>query len=180
MKVEGGRLKAEERWPIVFFLVVFLFSTVGCDAFVRKFTRKKKKQHLPQEELVLEPQDYRAPGLPNTELGRQYFLFWKSWQDELIAALSDNGSHKRQLGCLDEALKSLQNLRPLLVDEKQKLLDAALTQLAGLRAAVKNDLYGQDNRGNARQAERIRRMVLKDLPYSTLGSFIRPEQVGSP
>ena len=75
----------------LFILVCSLFVMVcgltGCEAFVRKFTRKPKKENLPQEELILVPEEYKGPNLTKEELYRQNLLFWGCWQDSPLCSI---------------------------------------------------------------------------------------------
>ncbi len=159
----------------VFFVFCFFFlvSLIGCDAFVRKFTRKKKAEKLPAEEMVLVPEEYKGPKMTKEELYRQYFLYWKSWQDELIEALSVGANHKKQMGSAVEAIKNLQQLRQMLKEEKQKKLDVYIGRMNELKEAITQDTYGSENGLNCMNAERIKRGLLKDFSYSRVkGSLV--------
>lgn len=147
---------------IIYFLI---FTFLGCDAFVRKFTRKPKKENLPQEELVLVPEEYK-PTLSREELYRQYLLYWKSWQDELIEALNRKNNYKKQVSCADQALKNLVQLKQYLNEEKNKKLDVYLAQLKDLRDSIADDDYSIDLPNYRSTAERIRRAVLREFSYN--------------
>lgn len=153
-----------------FFLFLLVSAMVvtfaGCEALARKFTRKSKKE-APAEEMVLVPEEYKGPNMTKEELYRQYFLFWKSWQDELIESLS-RGNHKKQLGCVQEAIKNLQQMRGLLVADQQKKVDIYINQLQDLWDYINRDAYGVSSRGNALTAERIKRNILRDLSYAKI------------
>lgn len=152
----------------------FLILATGCDAFVRKFTRKPKKEAMPKEEMVLVPEEYK-PTLTGDQMYQQYFLFWKSWQDELIQSLSPSGlsNHKKRLSCIKEAIKNLVQLRLLLNLEMQKKLDAYLNQLKDLQEAIEQDVYGQDSARNRLIAERIKMRILRDFSYPKIkGSLV--------
>jgi hypothetical protein len=139
---------------------------IGCDAFVRKFTRKPKKENLPEQELVLAPEEYKAPQVTKEELYRQYLLYWKSWQDELITSLSYDGTnHKKQVDCANESIKNIKSLRELLSTEKQKKLDTYIAQLENLKESVSKDTYGDNIIVNRTTAERIKRNILRDFSY---------------
>jgi len=150
---------------IIFFSLCFalLINLLGCDAFVRKFTRKPKKENLPVEEMVVAPQEYTAPQITKEELYRQYLLYWKSWQDELINSLHKGASYKKQIECIDEAIKNLEQLRPLLKEEKIKILNTSISQMQNLRGAIAKDVYGNDVDTNRSAAENIKRNILRDL-----------------
>jgi hypothetical protein len=149
---------------LVFLILGLIVNLLGCEAFTRKFTRKSKKDKAP-EPMVLMPEEYKGPNMTQEELYRQYFLFWKSWHDELVQSLTDGKNHKKQIDCANEALKNLYQLRAMLNPERQPRLDNYIRQTQELKAAVAKDLYGNDLAINRQRAERIRRNILKDFVY---------------
>jgi hypothetical protein len=170
--IQEERVKSHElvirKFFVLITMVFFVVSTVGCDAFVRKFTRKAKKKEVPVEELVLVPEQYASESVSVADRAKQSFIFWKSWQDELSEALTHEASHKRKVSCVNEAIRNLEDLFSLLNDEKQKALKPVITSLEVLRVDIKNDLSGKSNVSNARTADRIRRKILREIPYSAL------------
>jgi hypothetical protein len=161
-------------YSFVIWILLFVIFLSGCDAFVRKFTRKPKKENLPREEMVLVPQVYKST-MTKDQMYQQYFLFWKSWQDELIESLSRSGSgnHKKQLSCIKEAIKNLVQLRLLLNLDMQKKLDLYLNQLNDLQKTIEQDVYGQDSARNRLTAERIKMRILRDFSYRKIkGSLV--------
>jgi len=164
------------HWVRQFFLLFtfafLLFSLFGCEAFVRKFTRKPKTENIPQEEMVLAPEEYKGPQMSREELYRQYFLFWKSWQDEITNALSQKASHKRQISCAEEAIKNLNNLKGLLNEEKQKKLDIYIGELEELKGLIAEDYYGNNAYSYIHKAERIRRNILRDFSYQKIKDYL--------
>ncbi|MBI4707011.1 MAG: hypothetical protein HY761_03690 [Candidatus Omnitrophica bacterium] len=148
------------------FVSCFLVSALGCEAFVRKFTRKKKTQV--EEEMVLEPEEFKGPGLSKEQLYRQYFLFWKSWQTELIEAFLQARSQKKKLDCAQQAIDNLNNLRPLLNTDAQTKLDVYIGQLKNLKHEIEGDAYNTHNIGNRQIAERIKMNVLRDFSWQKI------------
>lgn len=162
-----------------FKIIIFIFTLwiavgylVGCEAFVKKFTRKPKKEK-PPEEIVLVPEEYPSLFANSEEAYRQYFLYWKSWQDELINALLGRASHKKQLSCIDEATKNLGQMRNLLVEDKQKELDIYLSKLADLRNNISEDVYSNNATKNRSDAEQLKRNILKDFSYSKIKNSLK-------
>lgn len=147
---------------------LLLVTLIGCDAFVRKFTRKPKKENLPQEEMILAPEEYKGPQMTKEEAYRQYFLFWKSWHDELIESLLQRRSQKKQIDCAEEAIKNLINLRVLLSIDMQKNLDVYILKLKELQDQISTDSYGNNAITNAQRAERIKMDILKRFSYSKI------------
>ncbi len=153
-------------------LYSLLSTLIGCDAFVRKFTRKSKKENLPKQELVLVPEEYKPPKMTKEEVYRQYFLYWKSWHDELINSLSGGASHKKQIDCANEAIKNLEQLRTTLQEVKQKKLDVYINQLKDLNKEIVEDLYGNNISANRLTAERIKRNILRDFFYNKIKDYL--------
>ncbi len=148
-----------------------LFAIIGCDAFVRKFTRKRKTE-APKEEMVLAPEEYKPPQMTKEEAYRQYFLFWKSWHDELINALGSGSSQKKQLSCLSEALKNLEEMRTTMQEAAQNKLDTYLKKLKDLKESITSDLYGASAIQNRLNAERIKRGILRDFSYDKVKKYL--------
>ncbi len=146
-------------------ICLLLVNLLGCEAFVRKFTRKSKKENLPREEMVLAPQEYKKPQLSKEEEYRQYLLYWKSWHDELVESLSGSTNHKKQVSCASEALSNLMQMKSLLNEEKQKKLDLYVNQLKDLRGLITKDIYGRDVARHHYSAERIKMNILRLFSY---------------
>jgi len=165
IKINGWQpASALRRLVLLSVFFSFFFSSLGCDAFVRKFTRKKKKTE-PHEEMVLTPQEYKCT-LSKDELYRQHLLYWKSWQDELIEALNQNISQKKKVSCVNEAIKNLMQMRGLLNAEKQKQLNGYIDQMQQLRDSIESDSYGSDSANNRCRAEQLRMYILRGFSYN--------------
>ncbi|MFC1804979.1 hypothetical protein ACFLZ3_04045 [Candidatus Omnitrophota bacterium] len=149
---------------ISFFLIANL---VGCEAFIRKFTRKKKTKIRP-EELVLEPETYRGPEMSREELYRQHFVYWRSWSEELIIWLVPDSNYKKRVDCAEEALENLLFLRSLLDEDKSKELDVYISRLTELKDAVVKDRYGDKHARNRQTAERLGRSIMRDFSFANI------------
>ena len=165
-----------KRIRILFRLAVcssLLFTLVGCEALVRKFTRKPKQTEQTEVEMVVVPQEYQRPQVSNEEQYREYFLFLKSWLDELIDSLSSATNQKKYLSCIDGALKSLSDIRSLLKPEKQVQLDTYLSRFQQLKAGIINDIYGFNSNSFRYEAERLRRDMLRYFSYSSIKDYLQ-------
>jgi len=169
------RLRGPKKHIAKIFLLVtsysLLVTILGCDAFVRKFTRKSKKHDMPQEEMVLAPEEYK-PTLSKEGLYRQYFLFWKSWQDELIKALLENTSHKKQVDCAQQAVKNLLALKDILEGQQKKKIEGYISASAELKEAIAQDVYGNNAVLNRQQASRLKRNILRDFSYPKIKASV--------
>lgn len=159
---------------LVLSLVGFIcINLIGCEAFVRKFTRKPKKDKYQQEELVLAPVEYKAPVMTPEQKYRQSFLYWQSWQDELIEALSTSIKRKKAIDCASQALKNLNDLSPLLDEKNQKILDNYVKQLNSLKDEIQSDIYGNRLDFSRLTAERLKRNVFRDLSITKVKGVLK-------
>ncbi|MFH1442066.1 MAG: hypothetical protein ABIH18_08530 [Candidatus Omnitrophota bacterium] len=138
---KGGRGDFQAKIISLFIIYCLLFTSMGCDAFVRKFTRKPKKDKEKKEELVLVPVEYNTEKVSKQDLYQQYFLFWKTWQEQLIDSLRYETNWKRSIGCASEAAGNLEQMQKLLKKEKQEELSPYVKQLRDLVTAMENDPY---------------------------------------
>lgn len=149
-----------------------LLGLLGCEAFTRKFTRKSKKSDAAVE-MVLTPQEYKGPDMTKEEIYRQYYLYWSSWQDELINALTQKASLKKKVDCAQEALKNLMNMKMMLVADAQKNFDPEIAKLSDLLAYMKSDVYGTNDSRNLRVAERIKSSIHKGFIYPKIRNYLK-------
>jgi hypothetical protein len=163
------------RRKIIFSIIAvfMIFNLLGCEAFVRKFTRKPKGPQV-QETPVLAPEEYKGPQISKEEQYRQFFVFWRSWQDELIQALLavDRPNYKKQVDCVKEAIKNLVSMRVYLKPEKQKKLDGFVVKMNDLKGLIVDDLYGRNLNWNRLKAEKLRRDIIRDLSFPKIKPYI--------
>jgi len=166
-------LKPVMRNAILYLTCCLLIaSLLGCEAFVKKFTRKPKKQEE-KEIPVLEPEDYSLSDIPPKERYERYFLFWQAWQDELINALNESASNKKIRFCLQEATKNLEELKPFLFEEKQKELEFYLERLRKMDNQISRDVYGARSANYKKMAESLKRNILVKFSYPNVKNHFR-------
>jgi hypothetical protein len=152
-------------------ILCLVFSITGCDAFIRKFTRKPKKDQT-YEPPVLAPEEYKGPQTSKEEQYRQFFIFWRSWQDELIQSLQFSKNYKKHLDCANESLKNLVSMRSYLKEIKQKQLDAFIIKMNDLKSTVSSDTHGRNVAWSRQKAEKIRRDVIRDFSFPKIKPFL--------
>ena len=117
------------RAVLVLILLTFL-SSEGCEAFRKKFVRKKNVEEEVEEQVILEPQEYPEVVYDNTTLYKNYFTLYKAWYADLLDSLKEESSYKKQLQCFDEVLKNLREMQNLLKPEKQQEMDPYIQEIA--------------------------------------------------
>ena len=124
-KLQGFRFQVNKI--VLLSTAYFLLSTLtGCEAFVRKFTRKPKE--VRKEEPIIQPEIYPDKGVAKDRLYKDYFLFWQAWADELLAHLNEKANLKKQKECAYEALDNLFKMRSLLNEEKAKAFEPLVNE----------------------------------------------------
>lgn len=161
-----------KRILTVLLFAFLLVDLLGCEAFTRKFTRKSKKSDAPIE-MVLVPQEYTGPNLTKEQLYRQHYLYWGSWNDELINALTLKSSLKKKVDCAQEALKNLVNMKMMLVPDAQKNFDVEIAKFNALLADIKSDIYGTNDSWNLRLAQRLKASVHKGFVYAKIRNYLK-------
>lgn len=116
----------------IIFLAVFALSVSGCSdsVFNRKFVRKKKGPEGPPQIYHVEP--FNKP--PNSEIYQHSYLFWGTWEGELLLALNPAGFPKTVNGlkvktCLENAISNLSDMKECLNEKKAHELDAYIKGL---------------------------------------------------
>ena len=158
------------------FTLFFVFSSLvlicGCETLRKKFIRKPKNERK-MEEPVLSPQKYN-PEFEKDVLYRNYFVYWRSWQDELIAALDADLSHKKQIDCVYQAVMNLEKVRAFLNEDKQKELDVYIEELKALQEKIiKGNLAGAKTVMLKNKLKINKRNILRNFIYSKVKDDLR-------
>ncbi len=146
-------------------VILACVHALGCEAFVRKFTRKPKKGHARVEEQVVAPEDYSVAERTGEEAYREDFFIWKSWHEELVYWLVKDANRKKQMDCLNETKKSLQELGKLLGQGYAPTVSGFIAQLDELQAAMEKDIYGLKVEIFRQKAEALYRQIGSQLSY---------------
>lgn len=143
-------------------IIVLCISITGCASLQRKFTRKKKDEIKPLP--IVTTYDY-AKELRVDELYKKRFLFWKSWQGELIYRMDD--TYKKRAECYDQLIQNLLEMQSYLNDEKYKELDAFIAEIRTVDPSVKKiDLTKTEKYKITQLLEKTKRLVDKRFSYS--------------
>jgi len=157
---------------LTLFLFFFIFSLTGCEAFTRKFKRKPKKEALQQEEMVLEPVEYPVSQIDKEELYRRYFLYLRSWNDELIESFNGAVNRKKQAECIIQLIRNLNEIKQLLKDEKQDLAEIFINKFRDLQDSLDKDLFNFDTARLKLQVERLKKNIDSELSLSKIKELL--------
>lgn len=155
------------KFKIILLSTVYclLFTSIGCESFVRKFTRKPKKDKEKKEEMVLVPVEYNTQKASKQDLYQQYYLFWVAWQDQLIDSLRYETNRKRSIGCASSAVDNLEQMQKILQKEKQEELAVYIKQSKDLVAVMENDPYRSKVDSYLAAANRLKTQIQKKFSF---------------
>ncbi|MFA4991723.1 MAG: hypothetical protein WC569_03995 [Candidatus Omnitrophota bacterium] len=145
-------------------LIVFMLcvSVAGCAGVQRKFARKKKEEPKPLP--IVATYDY-AKELRVDELYKKHFLFWKTWQGELIDRMG--GGYKKRVECYDQIIANLIEMKKYLNDPKGLELEPFINEILSIDPSIRKiDLTRNETYRMRRLLEQTRRQIEKRFSYS--------------
>ncbi len=121
------------RWLIIGMLILLVGTTSGCEAFRRKFTRKKKEDpSQSQAGVIFDPIDYPDIVKSPAEIYRQHYSLWKVWQSDLPIVLENDANEKKVRYVLGQMKEQLTAMRALLKEEVRSSMDPYLNEIDSL------------------------------------------------
>ena len=123
---------------LILFLMIFIFSSFGCESFRRKFIRKPKDEPK-GEDMVIEPRDYSKLQMPVDKAYIQYYTYWKAWHNELLTFLAEGTNKKKILSCFEQTILNLDRMKDILESpEKTALLDGYIKETSALAQEIRD------------------------------------------
>lgn len=145
---------------------VLVLNVCGCAGLARKFRRENKRAAEQKESMVVVPEQYPLQSLDRSARYEQVFLFWKSWHEELIAALAGVPNRKKVREALAESVKNLEQMQVLLAPQQQESLGAVIAGLHALGSAFDRDTYAQQLPAHRDRAQNLYLTVLRSFSFS--------------
>ncbi len=161
-----------KRFGLAMGCIFLIINLVGCEAFVRKFTRKPKESEIRKEEMVLAPEEYKGPQMSKEELYRKQLVYWQSWQEEVVTALLDNASYKKRVSCVNYSIKHLKEAQGMLKGSKREQFDVYMKRMLDLQVAIIDDAHGYHLSRDRITAERLKMDILRYFSYKDVKDFL--------
>jgi len=150
---------------------ILCLALAGCGPqWKRKFVRKRAAV-TPEPIIAYEPQEYKKES--NEVLYKRHFVFWKSWQKELVDRLGDNAA--RDEDSFLEVLKSLDDMKGCLKEETAAGLDPYIKKINDLYSAYKADNMMDivRSRQMRHDLDRLMLKIDKDFRYTKVKDHIK-------
>lgn len=148
----------------------FSLSTLtGCGPQWKKKFVRKRADRRPEQVFTYESQKYERE--PNDVLYKRHFIFWKAWQEELITKLGNN--KKSDISSFEEALKSLDEMKDCLKEEKAVELEVYIKRLRDFYILYKSKEFDIIRSSQMRQdLDRLMLKMDKIFRYNRVKDFI--------
>ena len=149
-------------------ILMLCVSFTGCAGLQRKFVRNKKKEERIMP--VITTHDY-SKELRADELYRKHFLFWKTWQSELIDRMET--TYKKRGSCYDHTLASLMEMKKYLRDPKAAELEPFIAEIRSIDPNIREKRLSKSAKYRMKQLlERTKRQIEKGFSYSDVKQFL--------
>ena len=162
----------------LFFVFCFLFSSIGCEGFRKKFVRKPKKGK--EEKVIYVPEEYPKYVVPPGETYQMHFMIWEHWHNELLARFEPGGNQKKWLDCIDEGIKNLGFMKDTIVlAEKQLLIEDSIQELYEIREEldIKKSVSTSSIYRLKIDIEGLGRKIRRELSYSEVKDCLEGAQL---
>jgi hypothetical protein len=90
-----------------------------------------------------------------------------------LNSLLENTSHKKKIFCLSEAIKNLNILKDLILDEKRTGLERYIQQLEEIKLKLSKDIYTSNINWYYNRAELLRKDILRDYHFSKIKDYLK-------
>ncbi len=156
-----------------FLVGVFVFTAAlsGCSQLRDKFVRKDKEETTMQRYYTVREYDVH----PSLDLYTKRYIFWKSWQRELLNVLSDS-NHKKKVVAAEQIVSNLMDMQNMLVDEKYEQLKVLTDEMMGIEKTLKEEKVTPANEVFIRRSiERVGKKIKDNFSYNDMRGYIRSD-----
>jgi len=154
---------------LTFLIAISLISGItGCDALQRKFTRKKKA-------VVKQPRIYQVKKYekkPSPELYRKHYVYWMTWQSEMIKVLGQN--HKKDIRCIEEAVGNLKDMQNVLLPEMAEKLQPHINRMSVVKDTILKEELSYANKDSVMHTlEREDRAIKREFAPGKVRNYLK-------
>lgn len=149
-------------------VLILCISFTGCATLQKKFVRKKKKEE--KAAPVITMYDY-SKDLRVDELYKKHFLFWKTWQLELIGRL--DATYKMRNDCYDHIIANLMEMQEYLASPKREELRPFLERIKSIEPMIRKRRLSKSEKYRITQLlEDTQLQIEKRFSYSDVKGFL--------
>ena len=156
---------------ILMSILITAGTLTGCSQLRDKFVRKSKDEPTMQRYYSVREYDVR----PNLDLYTKRYIFWKSWNRELLNVLSDS-NQKKKIVAAEQSVSNLMDMQAMLVDEKYEGLKVQTDEMIDIETIVKKEGVTPANEVRLRKRiERVGKAVRSNYSYNDMREYLRSD-----
>ncbi|MDD5072508.1 MAG: hypothetical protein PHX64_00975 [Candidatus Omnitrophica bacterium] len=164
---------AYKKAVLILAVAVAVINMSGCETLKKKFTRKQSPKKVTP---VLQPQNYKGI-YPNAVLYSNHYNYWRTWTEDLMDCLDNQGSNKRERLAAARAVEDLQRMQDLLTGAKKEELAKYIKFYQGVQKKVDFGQPGKVEASSIRSdLESRRRVIMRKFEPSEVKAFILKEE----
>ncbi len=119
-------------------ILLLTFTSFGCEALRKKFTRKKKKVDKSKELIpVFEPIDYARKEYSAEDAYKKAYSLWQVWSKELVTVIPRDSNDKNQRYLVAQIINQVTAMRDLLNEEKSSEIQKTLNKYMDIQNIYK-------------------------------------------
>jgi len=155
------------RISAIILVIIFALQTTGCDAFRKKFVRKKKQERI---QVYYEPEKYKKG--PAEALYKKHYIYWKTLHEELTNNIGE--SHVKVSRTAEGVVNNLQDMKRYLNEEKAAELKTHIQEMEKIRSDVsrRHTSIAAERRAK-RKSEEVYRKIRREFSYKKVKDSIR-------
>jgi hypothetical protein len=137
-------------------LVIIVLDTTGCsEPFRKKFIRKKKDAKKEAFIPVLEPIEYPAAEYSPEKRYKYFYSLFKVWSTDYLTSFDEKENEKKEKYALAQILKSLDEMKKWVKEEKQPQLNTYIEEVKKVDAMYQLASAMRNRNAMKAQYERI-------------------------
>jgi hypothetical protein len=163
-----------KRIICAFLVCVLCLQASGCSILrplKRKFIRKKKEEE-PAPSIVTQFDRYEKE--PNLKLYQRHYVYWKTWQEELISKIGENAL--KDLQCIRQIIANLNDMKRYLKEEKATGLDPIIAEMSEIKELIDRNILTDRHKDRVRRIlEKNYRLLKREFYYKKVKEDILPD-----
>lgn len=172
---EGG----SRFWKAVAACLILVLLAGCSEATIREARRKFVRKRKPKPRQVHFFEEKYVPEFPNATLYNSHFVYWKSWQQDWIEALT-SGNYKKQKTAAELSLSELKQMQKYLMEAKAGELEKYVQDVARIHGQVMESAPSPAAGSRMRtDLDRLRRIISREFYFKKVRDSIKPDVMES-
>jgi len=155
------------RIAAIILVIVFALGITGCEAFRKKFVRKKKQERV---QVYYEPEKYEKD--PAEALYKKHYIYWKTLHEDLANNIGETPVKVSRSA--EGVVSNLRDMKRYLNEEKAAELETYIQKMVKIKSDLsRRHISIAGERITKRKLEEIYRKIRREFSYKKVKDCIR-------